>query len=412
MIKLPATETLLPREVVFGDGRTLQVFDSATDLVKLDFLYEAGSLYQPQLLCAGAANKLMTEATEAMDAAELSEFMDFRGVTIEPNNTLTHSTLTVYMLRRYADEVLPVVADMLRHPAFAEEDYRLWQANRRQELAMLMQRTANMARRLFYQSLFGPQHPLGWYAKVEDVDRLRLETIRKHFADRYCDGPYAIVAAGHVDEDLQKLIGRHFGVMSRPEARALEVTEVNAGERCEVKMEGAVQTSLRVGRLLPLRWDDPEYAQMMLLVTALGGYLGGRLMMNLREDKGYTYGVFARTQIYRGAIVFYITADVAGGTAEAAVGEVMKELKRLGDEPMADEELQLVKTVLVGDFMRSVDGVFERSARYCDMLGTSVDERLTDNMRAAIDEATAAQLQELAQRLLKGEDMTVSLAGV
>lgn len=163
---------------------------------------------------------------------------------------------------------------------------------------------------------------------------------------------------------------------------------------------------------MPLRWDSAEYARLMLLVTALGGYFGSRLMMNLREDKGYTYGSYARTQIYRGAIVFYITADVAAGTADAAVGEVVRELDRLSNEPLEDEELQLVKTVLVGDFLRSVDGVFEISSRYCDMLGTSINERFTDNLRAAINETTAVQLQELAQRLLNSEAMTVCLAGV
>lgn len=154
MINLPATDTLVPREVPLGNGRMLHVFNSSTDLVKIDFLYEAGSIYQPQLLCAAAANKLMTVATDNMKASELSEFMDFRGVILEPNNTLTQSSLTVYMLRRYADEVLPVVAEILQRPAFDADDFRLWQANRRQELATSMQRTPDMARRLFYQSLF------------------------------------------------------------------------------------------------------------------------------------------------------------------------------------------------------------------------------------------------------------------
>lgn len=411
MISLPTTESLLPREVSLGNGRVLHVFGSNTELVKLDFLHEAGSLYQQQLLCAAAANKLMTVATENMVADVLSEFMDFRGVILEPNNTLTHSTITVYMLRRYADEVLPVVAEMLQRPAFAEEDFRLWQANRRQELATLEQRTSHIARRLFYKSLFGVHHPLGWYATVEDVDKLSIEAIRRHYNNYYSNGPCAIVASGKVDNGLEDLLARHFSIISAPEARGVDVSEVKVGDRCETKMDGAVQASLRIGRLLPLRWNDPDYARLMLLVTALGGYFGSRLMSNLREDKGYTYGTYARTQIYRGAILFYITADVAGGTADAAVEEVCSELKRLCNEPLDKEELQLVKMVFIGDFLRSVDGVFELSSRYCDMLGTSITEQLTDNIRTAINETTAEQLQVLAQRCLCVNDMTVCIAG-
>ena len=135
-------------------------------------------------------------------------------------------------------------------------------------------------------------------------------------------------------------------------------------------------------------------------------------MRNIREDKGYTYGIYARTQIYRGCIVFYITADVAANTADDAIGQVFHEIEQLAHEPVSDEELTLVKNVLVGDFLRSVDGIFELSSRYCDMQANGIDERLTDNLRTAIKDTTATELQELAQRLLRVEDMTVCTAGV
>ena len=174
---------------------------------------------------------------------------------------------------------------------------------------------------------------------------------------------------------------------------------------------GAVQTTVRVGRLLPVAWDDPDYARLMLLVTILGGYFGSRLMSNLREDKGYTYGIYARTQIYRGAIVFYTSADVAGDVADDAEREIMHELQRLVDDPVPQAELDLVRTVLAGDFLRSVDGIFERSARFVDMLGTDVTELLTDNLREALATTTPSDLQRLAAEHLAPQMMTVCRAG-
>ena len=186
----------------------------------------------------------------------------------------------------------------------------------------------------------------------------------------------------------------------------------SAGQTLTQKMPTATQTSIRIGRILPLVWDSVDYAHFIILTTILGGWFGSRLMRNIREDKGYTYGIYARTQIYRGCIVFYITADVAANTADDAIGQVFHEIEQLVHEPVSDEELTLVKNVLVGDFLRSVDGIFELSSRYCDMQANGVDERLTDNLRAAIKDTTATELQELAQRLLKVEDMTVCTAGV
>ena len=102
---------------------------------------------------------------------------------------------------------------------------------------------------------------------------------------------------------------------------------------------------------------------------------------------------------------------MAGSAANEAEKEIMNELQRLVDEPVADEELDLVRTVLVGDFLRSVDGIFERSARFCDMLGTDIDELFTDNLREAIRTTTPADLQRLAATHLAPEMMTVCRAG-
>lgn len=180
--------------------------------------------------------------------------------------------------------------------------------------------------------------------------------------------------------------------------------------RCYAKVPGAVQTTLRMGRVLPLRWWEMDYARFMLLTTLAGGWFGSRLMSNLREEKGYTYGIYARTQIYRGLIVFYIATDVAGEVAESAEEEIRKELEGLVQ--IDEGELEQVKTVLAADFVRSVDGVFERSTRFCDMQATCVTEQLTDNLREALETTTAAELEELARRMLSPRGMVCCGAGV
>lgn len=416
MITIPDIATLVPQKHRLSGGGDIYCFPGATEFVKLDVVFEAGSMYQPQSTCATAALKLATKATAGMDSSSLAEFLDYRGVIVDSTITPMQAVLTVYMLRRHAAEVLPVVADMLKRPAFAPADFVVWQSQRRQELATLEQRTSHVARRMFYQTLFGENHPLGRYAVASDVDKLSLDTVRGYFRDRFHLENSMIVVSGKTDGELDDIIDTHFGTagpmrLMTPVALTMPEKQT-APQTIHTCMPDAVQTSLRIGRVLPLRWDEPDYAGFLILTTALGGYFGSRLMQNIREDKGYTYGINARTQLYRGVIVFNIMADVAGGMADAAVHEVMRELQRLCDEPMGEDELQLVKTVLAGDFLRSVDGVFELSSRYCDMVGASITEKLTDNIRAAINEATAGQLQELAQRLLKCEDMTVCLAGV
>lgn len=429
MISLPAIETLQPQS---ADG--LFIFRSeSTQLVKLDLLFEAGSAYQTKKLCASAAAKLLTVATPTMDSQSVAEFMDYRGILVENDSQALHSTITFYFLRRFADEVLPVVAEMLAEPSFSGKDFETWSKQRRQEILAAERKTSSVARREFYRALFGEEHPLGRHATVDDLDRLTADDVRDFIRQRYTLQNMTVILAGAVDDDLVQMVrnnlptsnsvvspasfahqvrGAYQSSKLRSPGSALPAPNAELRSPNSITLPAATQTTIRIGRVLPLAWDDMEYAKFMLLATLLGGYFGSRLMSNLREDKGYTYGIYARTQIYRGVIVFYITADVAGGTAEAAVGEVMGEMERLIQEPIAEEELELVKTVLTGDFLRSVDGIFERSARFCDMYATCVDESLTDNLRRALVEATPQDLKRLAFNYLQPRQMTVCTVGV
>ena len=408
MISLPDTASLLPQVFRCGNG-TIHYFPAeGFPMVRLDLLHEAGSAYQPQPLCAAAANRLFVLASDSRSAAEVAEFMDYRGIVVESDPDQLVSRTTFYFLRRYLDDLLPGIDDLMRHPAFPQADFDVYRSKRRQEVLAMQQQSPKMARRLFYQSLFAKGHPLAVYAEADDADRLTRDVVRQFYAERY--GSCHIVLSGDVDDELLRQVAP-LQNETVPIDRKTLFGQSEATCSFAMPIAGAVQTTLRVGRVLPLRWDDPDYARLMLLVTLLGGYFGSRLMSNLREEMGVTYGVYARTQLYRGAIVFYINTDVAGGTADAAEQAIRHELRRLCDELVDDEELQRVKTVLVGDFIRSVDGVFERAQRFGQMWAADIDERLTDNMREAVATATASQLRELACRLLDPDRMVYCRAG-
>ena len=380
MIDLPSSGSLAPQEYRLSGGQPLYAYRGAsTDLVKLDLMHEAGSAYQPQRLCAAAANNLYTAATRRMTSEQVAEMLDFRGIIVEPGADVLQCTTTFYFLRRYADELLPLVDQCLREPAFAEEDFEVYRHRRRQELMAGARKGSAVARRLFYEALYGPEHPLGSHAEAADAGALDIAAVRRFFAERYRVGNMGVALAGQVDDRLVEAIDALWGGEPR-EAMArigsLSPTAEAAPQRLFMPVEGAVQGSLRIGRVLPIGWDHPDYAPLVILTALLGGYFGSRLMTNIREEKGFTYGIYARTQIYRDSIVFYITSDVAQGTSDAAVDEALGELRRL-----------------------------------CDMLGTGVEEAFTDRLAEALRTATPGSLRDLARRYLDPGDMTVCVAG-
>ena len=398
----------------------LQYFpNQALPLVKLDITLEAGSRYQQCKCLSHAANRLFGEATAKSDAFQVAEFLDFRGIVVEKTIDVCTAVVTFYFLRRYADELLPLVSEMFDQTLVTQPMFDAYVANRRQQLATGFQKTSYVARNRFYELLYGIDHPLGTYAMPDDVDVLTPDAVTDFIHRHYCLAIARIVLSGMVDDHLLSLTDRYlapshshshnqtFTQSSTPEEPPLppphsgnQAIKKNVPGDSPAGIPNAVQSTIRIGRILPMPWDSPDYARFMVLNTVLGGYFGSRLMSNIREDKGYTYGIYSVTQIHRGSIVFYITADVAAEVTQAAVDEVMNEINRLQQQPISEEELERVRNYMMGDFIRSIDGVFDLSERYRQMVATHVGEQLTTNLLDAIATVTPEQLQTLAQTYL------------
>ena len=451
MLQPPDLSPLVPQTHLLPNGRTLHYFPNhALGLVKLDITLEAGSRYQRCKCQAHAANRLFGEVTACRDAGEVAEFLDFRGIVVERMIDVCVANITFYFLRRYADELFPLIREMFDtysnnqairqsgNQTFSTLNSQLFEAcvaSRRQQLAMGFQKTSYVARNHFYEMLYGSEHPLGTYAVPEDVDALTLDDVTAFIAQHYHLGDAHLLLSGSVDDALLSLADQYLApssittvsepILPQPSSQfsilnsQLSITNEPPLPRQRPLLRGvavrpgyvhsqlsiptAVQSSLRIGRILPMGWDTPDYARFMVLNTVLGGYFGSRLMSSLREDKGYTYGIYSLTQIHRGSIVFSIVADVAAEATSDAVAEVFDQIDRLRQQPVPEEELDRVRNYMMGDFIRSIDGVFEVSERYRQMVATHTvgtddnPEILSSNLLDAIAHVTPAQLQTLAQ---------------
>ena len=404
MLHIPSLVPLTPTTHTLPNGREVYLFPNDNlELVKLDFTIEGGSAHQKAKSQSHAANTLFGEATQLHTAEEMAEFMDFRGIVAERMVDACTGNISFYFLRRYAAELLPLVREMFDHPVITQPLFDAYRSHREQQIRANFQKTAYMARNAFYEKLYTFEHPLGTYALPEDIGKLTLEQVEGFTREHYRLEAAHIVLAGQIDDALLDLVDRYLSpavTVATPSRIVLSNPLCPVTGRHHVEMPAAVQTSLRIGRVLPLAWNDPDYAGLMVLNTVLGGYFGSRLMSNIREDKGYTYGIYSTTQVFRGSVTFYITADVAANVAQAAVDEVFKEIERLHEEPIPQEELELVRNYMMGDFIRNIDGTFELSERYRQMVATDVDERLTANLLDAIQHVTPERLQSLARTYL------------
>lgn len=392
--------------------------DNEIDIVKIDFLFEAGSALQTKRLQTKSAIKLLTAGTRKHSAAEIAEYVDRRGIVVEQNYDTVSASMTVYCLSRHVDEFIPLLFEMITEPQVPQDEFDVFVARNRSSLLVKEQQTSFLARKAYYKALFGQDHPLADFASAADFDRLCRDDVIGFQRDYLNLSRLTLVISGHVTDVTVALIDSLFGnvAVDAFEPVTLPVPPPAHTGIQYVGLDGAVQNTLRVGFRIPFMWDDIDYSHFMLLSTVLGGYFGSRLMSNLREDKGYTYGINSMTQIYRGSLAFHIVTDVAADKADAALSEIVKEMQRLCEQSVPEGELDMVRNCLLGDFMRSIDGVFERGERFCQMLTAGITEKFTDNLMTvlnpnAIEYATPHILQQLARSLFRPENYVIVSAG-
>lgn len=402
-------DSLLPNNYPLPQGGAIHYFvNPSLQLVKLDLTFEAGTAWQSCLSQAHAANQLFGEATRSHSAEQMAEFMDFRGIIVERNTEVCTSSITFYFLRRYAEELLAMIRLMFDEPLITVQLFSSYKAQRMSQLQQNLLKTSISARNEYYRLLFGDSHPLGVHATADDIEHLTFQQVEEFLLQHYHLGGADITVAGAVDDSLLDLIRLHLapqGIDPKQHGHILPPPSPQASSRDTVReihdpRFAGVQNSLRIGTILPFHWDEMDYARFLVLNTVLGGYFGSRLMTNIREDKGYTYGIYSHTQMFRGCIVFYITADIAADSSERCLSEIKKEIARLQQEPVGKAELDRVRHFMHGEHIRSLDGIFELSERYRQMSVACVTEQFTSNYLEAIRTTTPDQLLTLAQSTL------------
>ncbi len=381
------------------------------ELLKIDFVFDAGSRYQSTPLIAASVNALLTEGTKSRKMIEIAEFLDFRGAHIEKTAGKDTAGFTVYMLKKYVKDILPLLHEIVYTPVFPEKEMDIYLRKRKQQFLTDNQKVSFLARTHFSKLIFGAENPYGKMAVLSDFDSLDRQELLSFHEKFYTQTPFKILVAGNITEDIHALISEYFesSVFSNREKTAFPLFS-NTEKQAYIELPNAVQSALRMGKTInPVKAEDLPY--LSVINSLLGGYFGSRLMKNIREDKGYTYGIYSMVHSLQEALVFFVTAEVGSQYSQPAINEIYAELEKLTQNPVEKEELALVKNYLTGEFLRSIDGIFELSEKYKGLLETNIPTSYYASYIKAIEDSTPEKLLQIAQQYLQPNSMVEVCAG-
>lgn len=407
--------TLLPyqRQTLENGIEVIYIHDPAQNVFKIDVLFEAGIYYQPQPLVASTAINMLNEGTRQHDAEAIADLFDFYGAYLDFNCGLNKTELSLISLCKYATETIILMAELLTDSIVPEKELDIYLTNKRQEFLVNNEKTTYLARRKFSEVLFGSHHPYSNQISEKDFTRITAPLIRQFYHQYLNADNCRIVVCGNVNESILKIITEQFSRLGtspqRPEVPEYLFSPAPV-KRYHTFKDNTVQSSLRIGKS-GIRLTDPDYAGFLLLNTILGGYFGSRLMSNIREEKGYTYGISSFNVSMPQGSYWCIATDVNNEYVETTIDETLKEIHRLQNEPVAKDELTLVKNFLYGDLLRELDGVFSQSDALKHKLNYNLDNRIYLQMIQQIKSCTPDDLLRLANRYLNTEEMYIITAG-
>jgi zinc protease len=398
------------------NGVPISIVNAGTqDLVKVEFVFNAGVWQQSVLLQASCTNSMLDEGTKTRKASQIADDVDYYGAYLEQEANQDWASVVLYTLNKHLASVLPVLEDILKNPVFPQNELNILLQNKRQGFLVDDQKVAHVARTRFSSLIFGKECPYTYKLTIEDFDKLKRDHLVDFYNKFYKSNHCNIVVSGKVNSDTVKLINKHFGGKDWGAEATIPVVNSSvivsdSQNKHLILREDAVQSAIRIGRIL-FNKLHPDYHAMKVLNTVLGGYFGSRLMANIREDKGYTYGIGSRIVSLRNAGYFFISTEVGVDVCKPAIKEIYTEVKRLRDDLVTDGELDLVKSYMLGDFVRSVDGPFALAEKFKKIKLYNLGYDYYDTFVDTVKSVTSAQLRELANKYLSEDHLHELVVG-
>lgn len=377
------------------------------DVVEIDWVFPAGLWWEQKPAVANAVSTLLKNGTSKRTAHQINEALEFYGASLKVSASNDYCVVTLYTMTKHLPVLLPIILEILTEANFPEDEITLHKQNAIQRLLVYERQCDFVANQRIDALLFGEFHPYGRYSKKEKIEALTRPDMLEFYNRCYNLANVKIFMAGNVGDREVKWLDDVFGKITLTPAALTQETFAAPGPS-EKKLNlvndpNGVQGAIRIGRVFPNR-HHPDFAPMVVLNTLFGGYFGSRLMSNIREEKGFTYGIYSSLSPFLQSGSLIIHTEVGRDVIEPAVKEIYKEMAQLCEEPASADELLLVKNYLLGNLLGDLDGPFSILQRWRTLILNDLTiEHFNRNINI-YKSITAKELQELSNKYFCTDD--------
>ena len=377
----------------------------------MDVVLAAGIYNQSRPVIASSMINMLNEGTRQHSSAEIAELFDYHGAYVDFNCGIHKAELSLISLNKYTSQTIRMLAEMTLESTFPQKELETYIRNRKQQHLVNIEKTSYLARMEFIYRMYGKAHPYANCFTLEDFDQVTPELLLDFYQERVQASQCRIMICGNVSDTVLQEVSQAFSLMSSnpvPPDKTYTIQPSGPG-KYHISKPDAVKPVFESGKTVHFTgrklhvFPTFKYGSRWLFRL--------RLMSNIREEKGYTYGIGSFNVSLPQRSYWSITTEVNNEYTEATIEEIFKEIHKLRTETVPAEELNLVKNYLYGDLLRELDGVFAQSDSLKHKLNYGLDNSFYIGIIEKIRQCTPEAILELADKYWNPEEMYIVTAG-
>lgn len=403
-----------PKKRELSNGIPVHEFNiGSQEVVQIELIIKAGQKNSDKPLAISATANLVGEASKKYTPGKIIELIDYHGAFYESSCDGDKTHFALFTLTKHLNKVLPIFAEAILNPTFPERETTIYLKNSQQNFLTNKEKTNFICRKNFNHLLF-KNHPYGKMVNENDYDQIHQEDLIQSHKQFLTTENCEFFISGNYNDELYSQLDNYFAAIPRTTLnpiRKLDKVITNEGGKHFIHKEAAIQSGIRIGKVLDLNFGSDDFFKLKILNTVFGGYFGSRLMSNIREDKGYTYGIGSGIATFEDASYFFISTEVGKDVTTAAVKEIYNELDKITSKKMSDKELETVKNYMLGSLLKESDGVFSIADRFKGVYFKGEDFSFYKRYMDMINAVTPSELLDTAQKYFTKQNLLEVIAG-
>lgn len=381
----------IPKKIPTGDI-DLWWFDQVDQpAVRIEVVWPAGRWFEPKPGASHFLAALLDKGTRNRSAIQIAETLEFHGSSVEAQSGYDYLTLTLLSIESQLANVLPLLFEIINESSFPEDELRMAKNIYLQNLQVNRQKNSFLASVAMRENLFGARHPYGSRLEEAEAEEISVNLLTHFFQQA---GRPVVFVTGRISPTEIELLCNFFRTHSWRETPAKTFEPRSGPSKIRIDRKESLQTALRLAKL-SINRQHADYAAVVLLNHILGGYFGSRLMRNIREEKGLTYGIYASINPFLNGSVQFIAADVNKQNCDLALDEIRKELGLLNT--LNENELTLARNHFLGSLQLEVANPFSIVDRFRTTRLMGLTPTFYEQLATEIKALTLERLKETAK---------------